>query len=179
MDMLAKRAGVTALVLIVSAGTALGFGLFQMASSLDERAAHDGPGHAPPPVVAAIQVPDVIITTFEGATPLPEKSDAAKAKLARAPQAAQGTLVNRPKPSVAPMRVAAAAPAPAAEEAPKGTTLDGLDVGLGMKARDRGLDDRGSKAFAIRQMGGAEQLRKPSMGGERITFETDLGRPDR
>ena len=175
MDKLAKRAGVTALVLIASAGTALGLGLYRMASSLDEASARGGQT-APPPVALAITIPDVVITTFEGETPL---VTAAKPTTA-SQRSAKSTLVNRPKATVAPMRVAAPEKALVAEvEAPKGTTLDGLDVSLGMKARDRGLDDRGSKAFAIRQMGGAEQLRKPAMGGERITFETDLGRPDR
>lgn len=178
MDKLAKRAGVTALVLIASAGTALGFGLLRMASSLD-RADVSGGKHEPPDLVAAIQLPDAVVTTFEGETPLVTPPKAA-VQPSRSAVKTSAVLVNRPKRALAPLRVAAT-PKPSAAEAerPKEPVLDGLDVGLGLQASRRELDDRGSKAFAIRQLGGTEQLRKPRLGGERITFETDLGRPDR
>lgn len=181
MDKLAKRAGVTALVLIASAGSALTFGLFRMASSLDQ-ASLNGDKQAPPQVVAAIQLPDAVITTFTGETPLVAPPAAAGPNAQAAPRSVKTSalLVNRPRPTRAPLRVAAA-PKPAHVEAkePPMPVLDGLDVNLGMKARERSLDDRGSRAFTIRQLSGADPLRKPSTGGERITFETDLGRPDR
>jgi hypothetical protein len=176
MDKLAKRAGVTALVLIASAGSALAFGLFQMASSLD-RASADGK-QTPLPVVAAIRAPDLPVVPIEIDVPLvaPAEPVAAPKQATRSAKS-NGSLVNRPKPALAPMRVAAATPQPEPAAPRSDTALDGLDVSLGVEARERGLDDRGSKAFAIRQMGGVERLRRAASGGERITFETDLGRP--
>ena len=178
MDKLAKRAGVTALVLIASAGTALGFGLIKMASSLDT-ASGSGSQMAPPRAVAAITLPDVVITTFEGETPLVAAPQAAAA--APSPPTAKPSLAKRLQPAPTPLRIATAVEAPTEAKAAElpSTTLDSLDVGLGTRERERGLDDHGSKAFSIRQTSGAEPLRKPTSGGERITFETDLGRPDR
>ncbi len=176
MDKLAKRAGVATLVLIASAGAALAFSLLRMASSLDTSALTTGEA-ATVPVVAAIPIPDVVITTFEGETP---QATAAKPTAVEPhPALTQGVQQSRAKSALAPLRVAVAPP-PASTEVQERAepVLPGLDVDLGVAARERGLDDRGSKAFSVRQTGGAEELSKLRMGGERVTFETDLSRPD-
>ena len=178
MDKLAKRAGVAALVLIASAGSALAFGLYRMASSLEASSGQN----ENPQLAAAIRLPQAplarapIVAAPEpaAAAPAPAKPDEAakpgpapKADLASAFGAALGVDPKRAA------RTATGEPhAENASDTPKAPDM----LTLSGATRDVKLGDREAKSVGVRQTGGAEQQRKADKtAGERISFETDLG----
>lgn len=179
MDKLAQRAGVSALVLIASAGAALAFGMYRMALSLDPAPLGKD---TPAPVAAVLKLPEVTVAPAEPlpvvvAAPAPPPAAAAPpSKPEPAPAADLASAFGAALQAHSKPKMAAAAPV-AAPDAP--SVADDLDLGFKSEARDTNFNERGSRAFAIRQTGGAEQTRKSDKAaGERISFETDLGSPD-
>lgn len=180
MDKLAQRAGVSALVLIASAGAALVFGMYRMALSLDPAPLSAAPA------TAMLKLPEVTVAPAAPApvalvaAPAPAPAPAPAAPPSK-PEPAQATdlasafgaaLGAHPKP-----KTPAAAPAAEADTTPRGA--DDLDLGFKSPARDTSFNERGARAFAVRQTGGAEPARKVDKSpGERLSFETDLGSPD-
>jgi hypothetical protein len=183
MDKLAQRAGVTALVLIASAGSALAYGMYRMALSL-EPATHQG--KLPAPAVAMLKLPELSVQAVSPApaaaplvAPAPPAAAAAAPPPTRPatdlPGAFGAALGTKPRASTA----APPKPSPASDAANDATASEELNLGFKSPARDASFNERGSRAFAVRQTGGAEQQRKaPKAPGDRISFETDLGSPD-
>jgi hypothetical protein len=185
MDKLAQRAGVAALVLIASAGTALAYGMYRMALSLEPATRE---GDRPAPAVALLKLPDEFGVTpvppTPVAAPVAPATPAAAPALARPPAAPATDLASAvgaalgAKPRMKTATLLAPQPAPTRVVADEASASDELDLGFKSPARETRFNERGARAFAVHQTGGAEQQRKAEKApGERISFETDLGSP--
>lgn len=184
MDKLAKRAGVAALILFATAGSALAWGLGRFASNLDRR---DRPLLR---MDAALKQPKAQVFAAMAASPPPALETApaplalgaavvAKPDLASAFGKALGAAVPRSAPR-GKSRAMSADRAPdraeADDAAPRPDDL--LDFGPDASEREAKLSERDARAFRVRQPGGAEQAHKlVDSRGERVTFETDLAKP--
>lgn len=171
MDKLAKRAGVTALVMLVTAGSAFAWGLARFASSVDTEPAPrlklDASLKLPKaPVFAAVATPTPELLAL--AAPGPSLAAAVEKSLgaSKKPAArAKTALAVREPPEVA-----------AEREAPRADDL--LDFGPDVSDREAKLAERGAKAFSVRQPGGAAEEHRAGKGsGEHVIFETDLAKP--
>lgn len=177
MDKLAKRAGVAMLVVLATAGSAFAWGLVRFASTVDA----ETPRLRLDAALRASALPLAAV-----AKPAPEAHAAAErlSKLATALNP-RGEKAKKPPAKIAaptettpsaPARTSVAAAAPREPDLPRAEDL--LDFGPGANEREAKLAERDAKAFNIRQLGGAEdQHRILKDSGERVTFETDLGRP--
>ena len=173
MDKLAKRVGVAALVLIASAASAVAFGLYRMATSLESSTPA---GDSRPRLAAALKLPETPEPVAAAPAEPPKPADApaiveaAKQDLASAFGSALGVDPDKHAARVA----AAEAHAPAPSTIPATPAADNLNLGA-LPARDGKLGDREAKSASIHQTGGVEQQRKPTKSQEHLSFETELG----
>jgi hypothetical protein len=167
MDTLAKRAGVATLVMVATVGSAFALGLGRLAL-------RDTPVLK---LEAALKVPESgFLAAMTPSKAPPSDPEARKPGLAPASGKALGTAPKRPTAPPKAVQMTEAATVRSEPELPLADDL--LDFGPGANDREAKLSGRGAKAFTVRQPGGVEELH-PAVkdSGERVTFETDLGRP--
>ena len=177
MDMLAQRAGVAALILLATAGSAFAWGLGRFASSVDR------PDTPRLRMDAALKQPKASLFAAM-ATPRPLVLDAVAPETKPDLATAFGKALGTPQPKAARRPKTADIPAGNAvsardrDDSAEPRPDDLLDFGPDASDREAKLADRSAKAFSVRQPGGAEQEHKlVSARGERVTFETDLAKP--
>jgi hypothetical protein len=169
MDKLAKRAGVGMLIVIAATGSAFALGLVRSASSLDTDRAVLKLSKAPLPAIRAVAPPRPLDEPVPLAALKPDLPSAFAKALGATPKA----------PAPRPRAAVAVKPALMEEREPASPPADDmLNLDFGADEREAKLADRGPKAFGVHQLGGAEEQRKERSGGVRVTFETDLARPE-
>ncbi len=175
MDKLAKRAGVAALIVLATAGSAFAWGLGRFAGSIDRA---DTPRLR---METALKQPKAPVFAAM-ATPPPPSLEAALAATPEVANAVGKALVTPVPKASAPSKRSDISAKPAVlaagQDAVEARPDDLLDFGPGAAEREAKLAERGARAFSVRQPGGAQQEHKLIDGrGDRVTFETDLAKP--
>src|SRR5260221_4015732 len=163
MDEFAKRGAIAAVSLIVVAGLGAGIGLYRVRAKLE----HDSTlASASPRLAAALTFPAPVVAADTAPPPAPQVASATKQDLASAFGAALG---------IDPSKVAAHSAAPAASAAgtpQRAGSSNTLELGFAASDRNAKLNDRDSKAFDVRQNGGAEPEHKDKQPRARVSFVT-------
>ena len=171
MDKLVNRAGVAMLVLIATAGSAFAWGLARYAASVDS------PEPPTLKLTAALKAPRVSLAAPLAQTPAVQPLPPVERDLGRAFSRALGPAQKKSGQRLKTPDLVPEQPGDAPEIEPSRSD-DLLDFGPGGNEREAKLGEREAKAFRVRQPGGAEAQHKVvKESGERVTFETDLGKP--
>jgi hypothetical protein len=120
------------------------------------------------------------VATARGRVDLPRARRRSRHRAAAAGRERHEARLSERIRCIDPSKVAARSAAPAASAAStpqRAGSSDTLELGFAASERNAKLNDRDSKAFDVRQNGGAEPEHKDKQPRERVSFVTDLGGP--